>query len=316
MSAKRVLVSGGSGFIPSHLVRRLLGDGYEVAVTLRYGNPIKNERLKDIWDDILPLEADLRNRGALGLALTEFKPEIVFHLAAYNHVGQSFVQVEECFDVNAKGTANILDCSEIAGVRKFVYMSTSEVYGEQLSVPFIESMNPQPISPYAITKYSGEMYCRMKQLMENGIDIAILRPFNVYGPYQSSKAVIPELIIKCLRGETVRTTKGKQTREFNYVDDVVEGLILAGESNERIEGPINIAAAEEVSICDLVHKVAQLTNTSSSIEVGALPYRPTEIWRMYADNARAKGILNWLPKISLSEGLSKTIDWFRRYLCL
>ncbi|MDQ3652567.1 MAG: GDP-mannose 4,6-dehydratase [Acidobacteriota bacterium] len=161
MKNKRVLVTGGSGFIGSHLVNRLLDKGAEVAVPVRYGNVMKSERLRHCWDDLRIIEADLRNRGALEAGLRDFPPEVLFHLAAYNHVGHSFVQVEECFDVNAKGTANLLDtCSS---VEKFIYMSTSEVYGHQSKVPFVETMSPRPISPYAITKYAGKLYCHMKQ---------------------------------------------------------------------------------------------------------------------------------------------------------
>ncbi|OLE54022.1 MAG: hypothetical protein AUG51_10385 [Acidobacteria bacterium 13_1_20CM_3_53_8] len=311
MKQKRVLVTGGSGFIGSHLLHRLLKEGAEVAVTVRYGNIMKNERLRDCWDSIQIIEADLRNRGALQ-GVREFAPEIVFHLAAYNHVGQSFVQVEECFDVNAKGTANLLDfCTD---AERFIYMSTSEVYGHQKEVPFVETMTPEPISPYAITKYAGELYCRMKQRLEGDQSIIILRPFNTYGPYQSTKAVIPELIINCLLGKTIRTTEGEQTREFNYVGDIVEALIKAARYEGRMEGAINIAAGEEVAIRDLVKKIAELTSTSSKLEIGALPYRPTEIWRMYADNMRAKEILDWRPYMSLDEGLKLTIEWFRQYL--
>lgn len=311
MKNKRVLVTGGSGFIGSHLVNRLLKDGADVAVTVRYGNVMKNERLRHCWDNIQVIEADLRNRGALA-TVADFAPEVVFHLAAYNHVGQSFVQVEECFDVNAKGTANLLDtCSK--SVEKFVYMSTSEVYGYQTEVPFTESMCAQPISPYAITKYAGELYCHMKQRIGGEPAIAILRCFNTFGPYQSAKAVIPELIIKCLRGESVKTTKGEQTREFNYVSNIVDGLILAAACKEGFDGPVNIAAGEEVSIRDLVNKIAELTGTQAKIDIGALAYRPTEIWRMYADSARARDILGWRPEISLEEGLKLTIEWFRAY---
>lgn len=312
MKGKRVLVTGGSGFIPSHLVDRLLADGAEVGVTVRYGNVVKNERLAHCWDDITVLEADLRNRGAIQAGMADFKPEIVFHLAAYNHVGHSFIQVEECFDVNAKGTANMLDCSH--GVEKFIYMSTSEVYGHQESVPFIETMRPDPISPYAITKYSGELYCRLKQRMADSIPIIICRPFNVFGPYQSSKAVIPELIINCLKGKPILTTKGEQTREFNYVSDIVDGLIKAAIHPGKEDEPINIAAAEEIAIKDLVQKIAAITQTSSEINIGAIPYRPTEIWRMYADNTRAKEILKWEPTIGLDKGLELTVDWFREFL--
>jgi UDP-glucose 4-epimerase len=311
MKRKRVLITGGSGFIGSHLVHRLLADGAEVAVTVRYGNVMKNERLRDCWDDLRIIEADLRNRGALAF-ISEFAPEVIFHLAAYNHVGQSFVQVEECFDVNAKGTANLIDTCG-SSVEKFIYMSTSEVYGYQTEVPFLESMCPQPISPYAITKYAGELYCQMKQRIGGERSVVILRPFNTFGPYQSAKAVIPELIVNCLRGGPIKTTKGEQTREFNYVSNVVDALVMAATHDGKIDGPLNIAAGEEVPIRDLVHKIAELTGTHAQLEVGALPYRPTEIWRMYADSSRARKTLGWKPEVSLEEGLKRTIEWFREY---
>jgi nucleoside-diphosphate-sugar epimerase len=311
MRNKRVLVTGGSGFIPSHLVHRLLAEGAEVAITVRYDNVVKNERLRDCWDQLYVIEADLRNRGALA-QIRDFAPNYVFHLAAYNHVGQSFTQVEECFDVNAKGSANLLDSCGL--VDKFIYMSTSEVYGYQTEVPFVESMQPDPVSPYAITKYAGELYCRLKQRIEGSFPIVILRPFNVYGPYQSSKAIIPELIINCLLGHPIRTTKGEQTREFNYVSDIVDGLIRAAKHPDRVDGPVNLASGEEVRICDLVRKIAQITNTRSPLEIGAITYRPTEIWRMFADNTRARELFGWQPKVNLDEGLKITVDWFRQYL--
>ena len=311
MNNRRVLVTGGSGFIGSHLVNRLLADGADVAVTVRYGNVMKNERLRHCWDRIKVLEADLRNRGALA-EVKSFAPQTVFHLAAYNHVGQSFTQVEECFDVNAKGTANLLDTLD--GVERFIYMSTSEVYGYQTEVPFIETMTPLPISPYAITKYAGELYCRMKQRMKGDGSIVILRPFNTYGPYQSAKAIIPELILSCLRGEPIVTTQGEQTREFNYVTDVVDGLVRAATTSDKLEGVTNLAAGEEVAIRDLVRKIAEITQSKSKIELGALPYRPTEIWRMFADSTRARKTLGWAPRITLDQGLRQTVDWFREYL--
>jgi nucleoside-diphosphate-sugar epimerase len=311
LKGRRALVTGGSGFIGNHLVRRLLGLGADVTLMVRYGNVMENERLRDIWDKLTVIEADLRNRGALE-AVARSQPDFVFHLAAYNHVGESFRQVEECFDVNAKGTANLLDVCP--GKECFVYTSTSEVYGHQSGVPFIETMNPEPISPYAITKYSGELYCRMKQRVKGSNRIVVLRPFNSFGPYQSTKAIIPELIINCLKGNPIRTTKGEQTREFNFVENLVDGIVAAASSPERIEGPVNLASGEEVAIRDLVRKIAKLTNTRSSIEIGALEYRPTEIWRMYADASRAKQLLGWSSKVNLAEGLKRTVEWYRHYL--
>ena len=312
MRGQNVLVTGGSGFIGSHLVNRLLREGARVAVVVRYGNIIKSERLRHCWNDIRIVEADLRNRGALE-EVRKLKPEIIFHLAAYNHVGQSFTQVEECFDVNAKGTANLLDTAG-REAEKFVYMSTSEVYGLQERVPFVETMTPRPISPYAITKYAGELYCRMHQQIRNDASIVIVRPFNVYGPYQSSKAVIPELIFKMLKNEPVATTKGRQTREFNFVSDIVDGLLRAAASRKRIEGPVNLATGCEVKIRDLVSLIARISGTKSKLAIGALPYRPTEIWRMYADSSRARKLLGWKPQVSLEQGLATTIDWFREYM--
>ena len=308
MRDKRVLVTGGSGFIGSHLVRQLRARGAKVAVTVRYGNIVKNIRLAECWNDIQVIEADLRNRGALQ-AIRDFAPEVVFHLAAYHHVGQSFKQVEECFDVNAKGTANLFDVCE--GVEKFIYVATSEVYGYQESVPFIETMQPRPMSPYAITKYAGELYCSLKQRMGGSTSIVLLRPFNAYGPYQSTKAIIPELVVKGLRGELIQTTCGDQTREFNFVTNLTDGMIKAAEHQGKIEGPINLSAAEEVQISTLVRKIAEITETKSKIEIGALPYRPNEIWRMYGDSTRAQEILGWKPVINLEQGIRLTVDWFR-----
>jgi nucleoside-diphosphate-sugar epimerase len=134
---KLVPVTGASGLVGSHPVKKLLELRAQVAVMVRYGNPVKDIRLADCWSSLRIIEADLRNRGALE-AVRRFNPEVVFHLAAYQDVGRSFAQIEECFDVNAKGTANLLDACEGSG--KFVYVATSEVYGLQQSVPFVETM--------------------------------------------------------------------------------------------------------------------------------------------------------------------------------
>jgi UDP-glucose 4-epimerase len=311
LNERKVLVSGGSGFIGAHLVQRLIREGAKVAVLVRYGNVVKNERLRHCWENIEVIEADLRNRGALEAA-AHFAPSIVFHLAAYNHVGQSFNQVEECFDVNAKGTANLLDLCGKAD--RFVYISSSEIYGDQASVPFVETMQPRPISPYAITKYAGELYCRMKQQMKSGSEVVILRPFNAFGPYQSSKAIIPELILNCLRGVPIECTKGEQTREFNFVEDLVEGMIAGATSASPADGPVNLASGQEVSIRDLVQLIAKITCSKSELRIGVLPYRPTEIWRMRGANERAQQLLGWRPKTSLEEGLRRTVEWFEAFL--
>jgi nucleoside-diphosphate-sugar epimerase len=308
MKNKKVLVTGGSGFIGYHLIKRLMNEGADVTLMTRYNSLVKNIRLKDIWSKINVIEADLRNIDSLR-QIKDLSPQIVFHLGAYNHVGTSFTHVSEVFDVNAKGTANLLGVYD--GYDCFIYTSTSEIYGLQEEVPFKENMNPYPLSPYSITKYAGELFCRMKAQIENH-PIIVLRPFNVFGPYQSTKAIIPEIILKCLRNETIKSTEGKQTREFNYVNDIIDGFILAAKNKGAIGKVINLGNGGEIRIRDLIQTIAKMTNSKSELKIGSLPYRPTEIWRMCASNKLAESVLGWKPKTSFEEGLSKTIEWVKQ----
>lgn len=309
LKGRRVLVTGAGGFIPSHLVRRLVGVGAEVFALVKYNSIFDNIRLVDVWEQIHPIEADIRNLDSLR-QLKSIRPEVVYHLAAYNHVGDSFLHVNEALDCNAKGTANVLESCE--GYERFIYISTSEVYGKQETVPFVETLCPNPISPYAVGKYSGELYCRMQMQMANR-HIVVVRPFNAFGPYQSPRAVIAELMLDCLSGKLIRTTEGKQTRDFNFVENLVDGFVLAGEREEAIGRIINIGSGEEISIRELVHKVHEACGSSSELQIGALPYRPTEIWRMFADRSLAARLIGWAPKISFTEGLRRTASWYRTF---
>ena len=307
---KRILITGGSGFIASHLTRRLVKEGAEVAIITKYNSIIDNIRLVDIWDKVHVMEADIRNMDSLK-QISVYKPQIIYHFAAYNHVGDSFLHVSEALDCNIKGTANVLDAYD--DYEKFVYISTSESYGDQPQVPFEEEMIPQPVSPYSVGKYGGELYCRMK--MENmKKPIVLLRPFNAFGPYQSPRAIISEIIRDCLMGKTIRSTEGKQTRDFNYIENLVEGFVAAGESDKALGQLINLGSGREISIKDLILTIHKETNSSSELKIGDLEYRPTEIWRMVAANQRAKELLGWESKISFEEGLRRTIEWYRIYL--
>ena len=310
LAGKRVLVTGGSGFIGSHLCRRLVQSGADLFVQVKYNSVIDNVRLVSIWNELTPLEADLRNPDSLK-PLKDIRPNIIYHLAAYNHVGDSFAQVSEAVDSNGKGTVNLMEAYD--GYERFVYISTSEVYGYQEMVPFREDATPFPLSPYAVGKYMGELYARMKWRSANS-PVVVIRPFNAYGPYQSARAVIAELITTCLRGHELLTTEGRQTREFNFVANLVDGFILAGESEKSVGHIVNLGCGEEVSIRDLAARIHSITNSSSELKIGTLPDRPGEIRRMCADNSKAKELLGWEPKVCLEDGLKKTVDWFRRYL--
>ena len=310
LANKKVLITGASGFIGAHLTHRVFNQGAEVCIITKYNSVIDNIRLVNIWDRIHIIEADLRNVDSLN-SIRDFKPDVVFHLAAYNHVGDSFIHISETLNSNILGTANLLEA--YGGYEKFVYISTSEIYGYQKEVPFREDFTPCPISPYAIGKYSGELYANMKMKMMDK-PIVIIRPFNAFGPYQSPKAIIPEVIIKCLQGKNIETTEGMQTREFNYVSNLVDGFMLAAENNNSVGEIINMGWGGEIRIKDLMLKIHEMTESKSDLQIGKLPHRPTEIWRMCADNTKASKLLNWTPRVTFDEGLLKTIDWYRTYV--
>ncbi|MBF0612189.1 MAG: NAD-dependent epimerase/dehydratase family protein [Magnetococcales bacterium] len=311
LAQKRILVTGGSGFIASHLCRRLVKMGSEVAILTKYHSIIDNVRVVDIWNQLRVVEVDLRNLDSTRRIL-DFKPEIIFHLAAYNHVGDSFIHPSEAIDCNLKATVNLINVLEETPYQRFIYISTSEIYGSQKTCPFEEEMTPNPISPYAIGKYGGELYTKM-MMEQRGRPMTILRPFNAFGPYQSLRAVIPEIMVTCLRHQPIRATRGVQTREFNFVTNLVDGMILAASKEEALGKIINLGCGEEIAIRTLIETIHELTNSQSTLNFGALPDRPTEIWRMAAANQRAKEILGWTPAVSFREGLQLTLDWFRNF---
>jgi UDP-glucose 4-epimerase len=310
MKGKNILITGGAGFIGSHLTKKLLENGAKITVLVKYKSLIDNVRLSSIWDHIEVLEADLKNIDSLR-QLVGRKFDHIYHLAAYNHVGDSFLHVNEAMLANGVGTSNLLEY--VNDFDKFLYMSTSEVYGFQSSVPFQEAMIPFPVSPYSVGKYAGELYARMKA-HQTGKRIITVRAFNTFGPYQSDRAVIPELIIKCLRGLPIETTKGIQTREFNYVENIVSGLIAAMNNDYRFDGTFNIGSNREIAIRDLVKMVHTACNSKSELKIGALPDRPTEIWRMCADDTKALQLFGWKAQVSFEDGLTKTVEWFKEYI--
>lgn len=307
---RKVLITGGAGFFAHHLTKRMVEYGAKVFVMVKYKSVIDNIRLLAVWDDIQIIEADLRNADSL-VQIKEIEPEFIFHFAAYNHVGDSFLHVQEAIQSNAVGSINLFESYD--GYTRFVYIDTSEVYGYQSSVPFVESMTPFPTSPYAIGKYTGELYARMKHHVNN-LPINIIRPFNVFGPYQSPKAVIAETIIKCLRGVEINATEGVQTREFNFVHNLIDAILLSATNDDAIGQVLNLGSGEEVSIKELITLIHKLTNSESKLAIGSLPYRPTEIWRMYSNSDKARKLLNWEPRYSFEEGIKQTIDWYQKFV--
>ena len=308
----RVLVTGATGFIGSHLVQRLVDDGVDVHALSSVVSSVYPLRLAPLRDRITLHGGNLSDRSAMNAVIAEVRPSHVFHLGAYTHVGKSWSRVDECIQTNVQGTVNLLQALEGSGYERFVYFGTSEIYGN-VDVPFREDAVVNPISPYSVSKYAGERFCRMFH-EGRGWPVVMIRPFNAYGPAQTPDRVIPEIIVRSLRGQELKMTQGRQKREFNFVEDLAEGFELAG-TVPGIEGElINLGCGEDVSMRDLATKIVDLLGNLVEPQFGALPDRPTEIWRMYCDNTKAKSLLGWSPRHTLEEGLAKTIEWYRTEL--
>jgi UDP-glucose 4-epimerase len=312
LGGARVLVTGATGFIGSHLCRRLLDDGAEVHALTSTVSSVYPVRLVDIRDRITLHGGNLNDSGAMDSVVERADPAVVFHLGAYTHVGKSWERVDECIQTNIHGSVNLLQALARSNYERFVYTSTSEVYGD-VAVPFQEDAVVDPLSPYSVSKYAGERFCRMLH-RGRGWPIVVVRPFNAYGPAQSPDRVIPEIIVKALRGERLAMTEGHQTREFNYVDDLADGFVRAA-TVPGIEGEVfNIGGGEELSMRELATTTLALMGDPIVAEFGALPERPTEIWSMRADVTKATKVLGLPPARPLRDGLEQTIAWYRREL--
>lgn len=304
----RVLVTGGSGFIGARLTRRLVEAGADVHVLSSAVSAVYPVRLVDLRDRITVHGGNLVDRSAMDSVVAAARPRYVFHLGAYTHVLKSWSRVDECVQTNIQGTINLLQALN-GDYERFVFTSTSEVYGP-IGVPFREDATVDPASPYSVSKYAAERYCRMFAAGK-GWPIVIVRPFNAYGPGQTPDRVIPEIIVRSLRGERLRMTEGRQTREFNFVDDLASGF-LAAATTPGIEGDVfNLGSEQEVSMREIAETIVDLLGRPVEPEFGALPDRPNEIWRMVSDSTKAREHLGWDGGRPLRDGLAATIDWYR-----
>jgi nucleoside-diphosphate-sugar epimerase len=310
LANKRVLVTGASGFVGSHVVSRLLCHGAEVFAVTSSVSSAEPQRLAGVIDDIVLLEANLTDPASLAYVVSQARAELVIHLAAFTHVGKSFIRIDENIQTNTQGTVNLLLALN-GEFERMVYISSSDVYGDA-PVPFREDGPVRPTSPYAAAKYAAERFCRMFNDAYQW-PIVCLRPFNVYGPRQNIDRIIPELILSALRQRDVRMTQGHQTREFTFVEEAAE-LFVQSLVRPGIDGEvINVSRGEEVSMRDLASTVLGLMGNPVQALFGELEDRPNEIWRMFGDNTKAKELLDWSPRVTLEEGLATTIDWFRTH---
>lgn len=306
----KYVVTGGAGFIGSNLVHRLAADGNEVVVidnlsTGSLGNLVGlDTRVKFV-------NGDIRDRDLLRSLFLD--AVAVFHQAALVSVPQSVKDPLGANDVNVFGTLCVLSTAKEVGVKRVVLATSCAVYGDSPVIPKEESMTPNPISPYASTKYMTEVYARMYSELY-GLETVCLRYFNVYGPRQSPTseyaAVVPKFISRMLRGERpIIFGDGTQSRDFIYVDDVVEAN-LAAASLPGISGQtINVGSGREYSINELVHILNEILGTS--LAPIYRPKREGDLMRSLAATEQARKVLRFVPKVSLREGLERTVGWYR-----
>jgi NAD dependent epimerase/dehydratase len=316
-SGRRVLVTGGEGFIGSHLVERLVHEGAEVRTLVQY-NAFGRFGWLDpaVHVEVRVIPGDVRDAGRVREAVDGC--EVVFHLAALIGIPYSYVAPESYVQVNVEGTSNVALACRTTGVSRLVHTSTSETYGSALRVPIDEDHPLQPQSPYSASKIGGDMMA-LSYWHAFELPVAVVRPFNTYGPRQSTRAVIPTILTQLHGGATeIRLGATAPTRDFNYVDDTVSGFLAVAACDRAVGSVVNIGSGREVSIGDLVALLIRTTGSSAEVVVDPDRVRPagSEVDRLLCDNTRAREWAGWTPEVSLEEGLRRTSDWVKENLHL
>jgi UDP-glucose 4-epimerase len=303
-------VTGGAGFIGSELVRQLAAHGSSVIAIDNLVNG-KRENLADVPGRVRLIEEDIRNPTAYASMLRD--AEVVYHLACLG-VRHSVHSPVENHDVNATGTLRLLEASRAAGVPKFVYVSSSEVYGTAQRVPMTEDHPTFPSTVYGGSKLAGEAYTRAFH-RTYGYPTVVVRPFNTYGPRShhegDSGEVIPKFLLRCLAGKPmIIFGDGTQTRDFTYVSDSARGIVLAGTTAAAVGRTINLGSGFELTINDLSETVAQIAQRPDAIVQHDEP-RPGDVLRLYADMSEARSLLGYEARVSLADGLRQLLSWYR-----
>jgi UDP-glucose 4-epimerase len=302
----RILVTGGGGFIGSNLVERLLRDGHDVRVIDNFATG-RRENLLPFVPDAELVEGDVRSYERVHKAMEDC--EVVLHQAALPSVPRSIQDPLTSDAVNVTGTLNVLLTARDAGVRRVVFASSSSAYGSNPTLPKSEDLVPSPISPYAVAKLAGEHYCRAFTDVY-GLETVALRYFNVFGPRQDPlsqySAVVPKFITAVLNGSSPLVHgDGSQSRDFTYIDNVVEANLLAMDAGPEAVGEVfNIACGTQVSLNELLDLIGQVTGREVAAEYGSA--RPGDVLHSSADISKAQGLLGYVPHVGLQEGLMRT----------
>lgn len=307
----KVLVTGGAGFIGSNLAEELIRQGARVTIIDNFLTGFR-ENLDEISGSFEFIEGDINNDADVAKAIEGV--EVVFHQAALPSVPRSVDDPAETHRVCTDGTFNLLLKSKDAGVRRFVYAASSSAYGDQPTLPKVETMRPDPLSPYAAAKLTGELYCRAFNSVY-GLETISLRYFNVFGPRQNPASmysgVISRFIDALMKGESpVIYGDGEHSRDFTYIDNVVDANIKAAQTSLGLGESINVANGERITLNELLAVLKDITGRSDVVADYQEP-RPGDVRDSQADNTLAVECLRYEQLVGLEEGLRKTIDWWK-----
>ncbi|MEA3446009.1 MAG: NAD-dependent epimerase/dehydratase family protein [Bacteroidota bacterium] len=292
---KKVLITGGNGYLGRHLAISLREAGSMVFIMDKNGDETsENTFILDITD-----------RELLTKTIHKIQPHIVFHLAASLNRDRNFVSFDEIHSINFDGTLNLLLALQNVDYENFIFASTSEIYGSN-EAPFIESQIPDPASPYSLTKVFSENLIKTFSKTYNK-KFTILRIFNFFGKGMSPQFFIPQMINSLRSNISFEMTEGEQKRDFLYLDDLLEAMLLSASHTARNE-TFNLCSGEAVSLKQLVLEMKLKLNSKSEIVFGALPYRNNEVWNMVGENTKIKEAIGFVPKYNLGKGIEQLIS--------
>ena len=318
LTGKKTLVTGSDGFIGSHLTEQLVRLGYDVRAFVYYNSHNSWGWLDtvgpEIRNSIEVVAGDVRDPFGVKDAMTGC--QVVLHLAALIAIPYSYRSPAAYVETNVMGTLNIIQAARELGVEKVVHTSTSETYGTAQYVPIDENHPLQGQSPYSASKIGADQMA-LSYHRSFGTPISVVRPFNTYGPRQSARAVIPTIITQIAQGASeIKLGALEPTRDFNYVEDTVRGMIAMAESDASIGEVINIGSNYEISIGETASLIAEVMGKSITIRLDEERLRPenSEVERLWASNEKAKKLLGWSPSYAgregLKRGIEKTVQWF------
>jgi len=308
---KNILVTGAGGFIGSHLAERLVREGAQVRAMVHY-----NALGKRGWLDFSPhvdqmeiFPGDICDRDSVNAAMKGI--QVVFHLAALIAIPYSYQAPGSYVGTNVMGTLNVLQSSLGNEVDRVVHTSTSEVYGTAAYVPIDESHPLQAQSPYAASKIGADKIAESFH-HSFGVPVVTVRPFNTYGPRQSNRAIVPTVITQCLGSDTVRVGNLHPTRDLNFIEDTVNGFLLAASEPEAVGVTINLGSGTEISIGGLVEMISRILGKQMNTIHEEERVRPegSEVERLLADNSLARSLIKWESRVDLEAGLTETIRWY------